>query len=169
MNLFLNYSCSFMVIRVFFKKTFGVRSPRRNAIRQIRSIRRQRYFLFSVTNGELSELCELFSVFWHQNDKIKEYRFFIAVKRIFHCSENFLSLQWKLSFIAVKTFNHCDENFLSFDSAQTTSLLRTTEKAFLQMGKWPSSLTRQSSAEGRWKRKKRRGCAAPQRMIVSLW
>jgi hypothetical protein len=30
---------------------------------------------------------------WHQNDKIKEYRFFIAMKRINHCSENFLSLQ----------------------------------------------------------------------------
>ena len=68
----------------------------------------------------------------------------IAVKTFFHRSENFLSLQWKLSFIAVKTFNHCDENFLSFDSAQTTSLLRTTEKAFLQMGKWPSAQAAQN-------------------------
>ncbi|MBO7497636.1 MAG: hypothetical protein J6T64_00390 [Bacteroidaceae bacterium] len=38
----------------------------------------------------------------------------------------------------MKTSNHRDENFLPLDSAQTTSLLRMAEKAFLQMGKWPS-------------------------------
>ena len=38
----------------------------------------------------------------------------------------------------MKTSNHRDENFLPLGSAQTTSLLRMAEKAFLQMGKWPS-------------------------------
>jgi hypothetical protein len=43
-------------------------------------------------------------IIWHQNDNIKEYCFFIAVKRINHCNENNLSLRWKLQTIAMKIF-----------------------------------------------------------------
>ena len=67
----------------------------------------------------------------------------------------------------MKTFNHCDENFLSFDSVRKTSLLGMKEKAFLQMGKWPSSLIRQSSAEGRWKCKRDAACRVSKKKEIT--